>query len=195
MIKYREYFYILCPEIISRPPVKCPATPLGVPTPTLGSTGLEIQHVRPQDAGLFHCQQFDQSKHFMYTNPAVDLSVVSCEYLVWNQDSNTQPLVPKLQPLFSVTRWNDGENIELRCKVFTSHLSFLPDVKMQWPLNTKDVNHPEINSINLAIPPSHYLHDRVNQLECEVSRGPERKSFSLKPDKSGETRRKRLTEI
>ncbi|XP_055022648.1 uncharacterized protein LOC129412604 [Boleophthalmus pectinirostris] len=130
--------------------------------------GLEIQNVHPQDAGLFYCQQYNQSGRLLSPDAPVYLSVVS------------------------LTKRTEEKNVELNCSVSSS----LHDVKTKWLFKGKEVNNSGITTNNLqhgvtvTLPKSHFLYKKVDLFKCEVTDGENKKKFSFRSNKPGETRRR-----
>ncbi|KAJ0062520.1 hypothetical protein NL108_014972 [Boleophthalmus pectinirostris] len=117
--------------------------------------GLEIQNVRPQDAGKFQCQ-FNQSGRHLPPDASVYLSVVSL-----------------------ITSKYMEKNIQFKCNVSSS----LSAVKTKWLLNGKDINNKNITTHQTGTTvkvPFNSLSSYKNQLECEVTHGLKKmKSFTL----------------
>ncbi|XP_055084633.1 uncharacterized protein LOC117384977 [Periophthalmus magnuspinnatus] len=128
--------------------------------------GLEIQNVQSQDAGLFHCQQYDTSV----------------------QPQRLVPDAPVYLSVVSVTKTNNKENVQLRCNVS----SILSDVETKWLLNGQDVNDLTLTTTDrrdattVTVPKSYFYYKDVNLFKCEVSHGVNKKIFSLRSNKPEE---------
>ncbi|KAJ0061190.1 hypothetical protein NL108_013153 [Boleophthalmus pectinirostris] len=123
--------------------------------------GLRIQHVRPQEAGTFQCEQYEREEGSFISQSSVHLSVVS------------------------LTEEEEEQSLKLRCAVS----SRLPGVTVRLILQGRvlNQNNPGLQQISqneVVFTLDHFLHQNKHLFTCEVTVGDQTEVFSFERENS-----------